>query len=70
LQTKRFHMSIVHPMRLTPHQRMALRERQTRLVMDVVVRVFAMAYLVAILIVAPLMLAPTGFAAAAYLWRR
>ncbi|HZO04836.1 MAG TPA: hypothetical protein VFB52_00470 [Solirubrobacterales bacterium] len=57
-------------MRLTPHQRMALRERQTRLVMDVVVRVFAMAYLVAILIVAPLMLAPTGFAAAAYLWRR
>lgn len=51
-------------------RRLRLREQQTNLVMGVVVRLFAMAYLVAILVLYPLLLAPTGLAAAAYLWRR
>jgi hypothetical protein len=51
------------------HQRLTLRERQTHLVMGVVIQLFAMGYLVAILLLAPLLLAPTGLAAA-YLWRR
>lgn len=52
------------------HQRLGVLERRTDLIMGVVVRVFAMGYLVAVLILAPLLLAPTGVFAALYLWRR
>jgi Flp pilus assembly protein TadB len=51
-------------------QRLALAERRTRLAMSVVATLFAMAYLVGALLIAPWVLPPTGIAAAvAYRWR-
>lgn len=54
----------------TGFRQLALRKEQINLAMSVLVKLFAMAYLVAVLLLAPLLLAPTGLFAAAYLWRR
>jgi len=51
-------------------QRLVLLERKTKLIMRVVTTLFAMAYLVCVLLLVPWVLLPTGAAAAlAYRWR-
>lgn len=55
---------------LPQRQRLALLERKTKLAMGVLATLFAMAYLVGALLLAPWILPPTGLAAAvAYRWR-
>jgi hypothetical protein len=64
--TRAEHRAAMEPDR----QRMALRERETRRVLAIVLALFAMAFLTGVLLLAPWVIPSTGIAAVlAYLWR-